>query len=556
MPVAVRALLMPSNRMIKRSLISAIVLALGAGAAPDAGEQSDKHDKNDKKVAIAASSAPAKNKPRIDAHAESPQQTVGDFLEYVRTGKDNIASTYLELTPKTKEQGPELARQLAAILQSQRSFEVDNLSPDWNGDTEDGLPETQEDIAHIAVEDNGAPQPVRLINHPESEPAWRFALVSVALIPAWYARTPNAWVTEHLPEWLQKRGPGGVQFWQWLGLLFGAVLAWAVGFGVSRLVTAMAVNIVKRTKTTIDDVIVTNLQGPIVLACSLGVAAAIAPLLDLPELPATMLFRVIKGGFLVVFFWVCMRAVDLVRDGIIRASQVSNQPSSRSLISLGARFTKALLFVILIIAVLSQLGFPVATLLAGLGIGGLAVALAGQKTLENLIGTFAIGIDQPFREGDFVKVRDFTGTVEAIGLRSTRFRTLDRTIISMPNGKLADEPIETYAARDRFRLFFSLPVRYGSSPEQLQSALTRLEAVLKSQPNVDAGSVSVKLTGLNEWSLGFEVLAMLNTANGDEFNLTRQTVLLRAMHELDEAGVTVQPSAAQVAASQISKRAS
>lgn len=535
--------------MMKTSLVTAIMLALGAGAAPEA-------DTSAKAAAAASSTAPSKNRPRIDAHAESPQQTVGDFLEYVRSGKDNIAATYLELTPKTKEQGPQLARQLAAILQSQRTFEVDNLSPDWNGDTEDGLPEAQEDIARIAIEDNGALQPVRLVNHPNAQPTWRFGLITVAQIPAWYVRTPNAWVTEHLPEWLQRRGPGGVQFWQWLGLLLGAVLAWAVGFGVSRLVTAVAVTIVKRTKTTWDDVILKNLQGPIVLACSLGVAAAISPLLDLPELPATTLFKVIKGGFLAVFFWVCMRSVDLVRDAIIRASLVSNEPASRSLISLGARFTKALLFFILVIAVLSQLGFPVATLLAGLGIGGLAVALAGQKTLENLIGTFAIAIDQPFREGDFVKVRDFTGTVEAIGLRSTRFRTLDRTIISMPNGKVADEPIETYAAQDRFRLLFSLPVRYGSTPEQLQSALTRLEALLKSLPNVDAGSVSVKLTGLNEWSLGFEVLAMLNTADGNEFNLTRTTVLLRAMKELDDAGVTVQPSAVQLAASQISQRAS
>ncbi len=335
-----------------------------------------------------------------------------------------------------------------------------------------------------------------------------------------------------------------MQFWQWVAMLFTVIVSWAVGFGASRMIQRLAMRLAKRTKTEWDDAIVKQLQGPIALACSVGLAMAVLPLLDLPELSATMIFRALKGGFLVVFFWMSLRAVDLAREAIIRGQVINDQPSSRSLISLGSRFTKALLFVVLVIAVLSQLGFPVASLLAGLGIGGLAVALAGQKTLENLIGTFAIGFDTPFREGDFVKVRDFTGTVETIGLRSTRFRTPDRTIISLPNGKLADEAIETYTARDRFRLVVNLPVRYGATSEQLTQALTRLEAEIRTQPQIDGKSVSVKLTAMGESTMAFEAVAMVDTTSADEFSLVRQAVLLLMVHTLDELVVKSRASAA------------
>lgn len=537
MRVALAVTRMSSKRMVKASLVSAIAIALGAGAATDTQSP-------EKPTGPTQAAAKVKALPRPD----SPQATVTDFLEAVRTGRDNIAATYLEMLPNAKEDPKELARQLAAVLQSQPNFEVDSLSPDWNGDTEDGLPDAQEDIAHIAIDEKSAAQPVRLINHPESNPSWRFAAITVHNIPTWYARTPSAWVTSHLPKWLQQRGPAGVQFWQWVAMFVMVIVSWAIGYAVSRSIHGVAMRLVKRTRTEWDDLVVKALQGPIALACSVGVAMASLPFLDLPETPGTMVFRALKGGFLAVFFWVSLRVVDLARDAIIRAQVINDQPSSRSLISLGSRFAKALLFVILVIAVLSQLGFPVASLLAGLGIGGLAVALAGQKTLENLLGTFAIGFDQPFREGDFVKVRDFTGTVETIGLRSTRFRTLDRTIVSLPNGKLADEQIETFAARDRFRLLVNLPVRYGASSEQLGQALTKLEEAIRKQPKIDAKTVSVKLTAMGEWSMAFEALAMVDTTSPDEFNLARQAVLLLMVQTLEELGVKIQPSASAVAA--------
>lgn len=490
------------------------------------------------------------------ATSDSPRTVVNQFLEDVRLGRDSAAAAFLDLAPTngpkkkgdktqpepTKVDAAELARQLAAVLQNQPTFDVDLLSDAPEGNTDDGLAADQEDIASVVTHTTGLAAPVRLLRHVGAVPAWKASASTVALIPIWYERTGHAWVRENLPSWFSKRGPAGVQFWQWLALLLTIVLAWLVGFIVSRLLSRVAGNLTQRTKTQWDDAILHRVQAPVTFACSLAVGSAILPWLDLPQSTEATLFRVIKGGFLVVFFWLCVRGVDTASELIAQSRLAHNRPASRSLLSLGARFAKALLFTILVIAVLSQLGFPVASLLAGLGIGGLAVALAGQKTLENLIGTFAIGFDQPFREGDFVKVRDIAGTVETIGLRSTRIRTLDRTLVTLPNGKLADEQVETISIRDRFRLFLALPIRYGASAEAIQRALSHLEAELKEYANVQPTSVSVRLSAMESWSMTVEVAAMLDTPDGDIFGKTRQAVLLRALQILAEAGVEVQPS--------------
>jgi len=147
------------------------------------------------------------------------------------------------------------------------------------------------------------------------------------------------------------------------------------------------------------------------------------------------------------------------------------------------------------IVALAQLGVSVASLVAGLGIGGLAVALGAQKTLENLFGTLSIGVDQPMREGDFVKLYDFLGTVEQIGLRSTRIRTLDRTIVTIPNGELANQRIESYTARDRLRLATTIGVVYQTTSQQMRAILGELEAILRRHPKIWPDGLAVEVQG-------------------------------------------------------------
>jgi MscS family membrane protein len=198
---------------------------------------------------------------------------------------------------------------------------------------------------------------------------------------------------------------------------------------------------------------------------------------------------------------------------------------------------KVLVVAIAVVALLSELGYPVASLVAGLGIGGLAVALAAQKSLENLFGAFAIGGDQPFREGDFVRVEDFVGTVERVGLRSTRIRTLDRTLITIPNGKLAEMRLESFAARDRMRLWCTVHLVYGTTAHQMREVLAGLERVLREHPKIWPDALTVRFTDLGESSLRIEVMAWFQT-DWDEFQLIRQEMLIQFLAVVEKAGTS------------------
>jgi MscS family membrane protein len=181
----------------------------------------------------------------------------------------------------------------------------------------------------------------------------------------------------------------------------------------------------------------------------------------------------------------------------------------------------------------------VASLLAGLGIGGLVVALAAQKTVENLFGTFSIGTDQPFREGDFIRIDKLMGTVEQIGLRSTRIRTLDRTLVSMPNGKLADAQVESFAPRDRIRLAQDIGLSYGSTAAQITKVLAEIESALRAHPKIWPNDLFVRFKQIGEYALIIEIAALFQTTDWDEFTRIRQEMLLRFIEIVEESGTAL-----------------
>ncbi len=249
-----------------------------------------------------------------------------------------------------------------------------------------------------------------------------------------------------------------------------------------------------------------------------------------------MTYRVIRVGFFVVIFWSIWRLIDVVRQVLSHSRWALTSASSRSLLPLGARVTKVVVLAMAAVAVLSMLGYPVASLVAGLGLVGLALALAAQKTVENLFGAFSIGVDQPFREGDFVKIEDFVGTVEAMGLRSSRFRTLDRTLITIPNGRLADMRLESYTARDRLRLATVIGLVYETTSAQMREVLAGFERVLREHPKIWPDVVTVRFREFAASSLDIEVMAWFRTADWGEFQLIRQEVLLQFMEVVEKAG--------------------
>lgn len=246
-----------------------------------------------------------------------------------------------------------------------------------------------------------------------------------------------------------------------------------------------------------------------------------------------------RSATVVAVVWGAFRCVELARTAIERQPWARERPASRSLLRLGARFAKVTALVFGLLVGLAQLGVSVASLIAGLGIGGLVLALAAQKTVENLFGTVSIGVDQPMREGDFVKVGDTVGTVEQIGLRSTRIRTLDRTIVTIPNGDLSNQRVESYTARDRIRLACTIGLVYATTPAQLRAALAALETILREHPKIWPDAIIVRFTNLGDSSLDIDVMAWFQTCDWNEFQTIRQDVLLAFMDAIARIGTSV-----------------
>lgn len=341
---------------------------------------------------------------------------------------------------------------------------------------------------------------------------------------------------EMIPEPLRTMGPGGLFLWQWIGLALLVAIAVLLGRLGAWLVAWLGGKLVGRTETKLDDDLLLRLRSPMRALASIGlIRIGIVPL-DLHAEASRIAIEILLAGFALALVWGALRAIDVMTTHLATAQWAAFRPSSRSLLSLMSRIAKVLVIVIAGIGFMSGLGLPVASLLAGLGIGGIALAFGAQKTVENLFGAVAIGVDQPFREGDFVKIdADVLGTIEAVGLRSTRIRTLDRTIVSLPNGRLADMKIETFTMRDRIRLASVLNVVYDTSASQMKQVLGDLERVLRDHPGVWKDEIVVRFLQFAESSLDIEIMCWFTTTDINQFRTWRQEVLLGFMEAVERA---------------------
>jgi MscS family membrane protein len=234
--------------------------------------------------------------------------------------------------------------------------------------------------------------------------------------------------------------------------------------------------------------------------------------------------------------WLLWRVLREVMRNVRQRAVLAGRRGTGSLMVLGERLLKAAIFVLAIFLVLGALGFNLTTPLAGLGIGGIAVAFAAQKTLENLFGGVSLLADEVIRIGDVCRFGDRTGTVEDISLRSTRVRTPDRTEISIPNGSLATMNVENLSRRDKILFNTKLGLRYETSPDQMRYVLAQVRRLLYEHPKVETEGARNRLIAFDESALTLEIFSYVLTRDVNEFMAIREDVLLRIMDIVDAAG--------------------
>ncbi len=503
-------------------LIAFIFIAGQASAQPTAPAATD------------TPSAAAETEPEVSP--DSPRASVQEYLDACREARYDEAAKFLTLEGDLAARGPELAKRLKAVLDHHLWIDPSALSPAAGGELQDGLGPDRERLGSVPGP-GGRDEPLRLLRRVEPDRIrWVFSAGTVARIDTWYEALGARWIRERLPEALLRPGPKDLQWWQWLALIPLIGLAWVIGRGLGAITRRVLVRLTSHTQSDWDDKLVERVAGPLTLGWFIVVANLLLGRLDLFPPAEAFLHSGLRALGLVVVFWSLWRVVDMVAAAMRASPALYDRASARSMLSLGERFGKVMVLALGVVAALSELGYPVASLVAGLGLGGLAFALAAQKTVENLFGSVSLAVDEPFRIGDFVRIDDFVGTIEAIGLRSTRVRTLDRTLVTLPNGKLADTKVESFTARDRIRLACIISLVYSTSAAQIRAVLDGLEEVLRAHPKIWPDAVVVRFKELGASSLDIEIMAWFQTPDWSEFQLIRQGVLIQFMEVVERAG--------------------
>lgn len=468
-------------------LLLVLVMAVGFAPTPATAEPSGDDD-------------PA----AVSAGSETPRELIESFLARTREGRLDEASRLLD--PRFPAKHAETtARRLRAVLDRRLWVDLSTLSRMPGGTPDDGLPV---DIDRLgAVPGPSGPEPVLLRR--TSSGRWVIAASSLDRVNAWYERLPDRWLREHLPAWLFRTGPRDLFYWQWLALPIVVVVFWIVARLLLVPFFMVGRRVLKRTKATWDDELLERLRAPGTLGlAALGIYLALPSLLLVTPAHAFVL-SVLKVVVLLVLFWGGLRSVDVAFSEARNSAWLQAHPQARGILPFVARAAKVLIFLIALVTTLQQLGYAITGLIAGLGIGGLAIALAAQKTFENLIGSIALSVDQPFHHGDLVKIDDVVGTVEEIGLRSTRLRTVQNTLVTLPNGKLADARIENLSLRKHIRFTTTIGLTYGTSLQAVRNITQDVRELLAGMAEVLAGSPDVRVLQLGQSSLDIEVAAQL-----------------------------------------------
>ena len=468
---------------------------------------------------------------------ETPYGTIYGFLHAAQAGNYSNAAQYLQLsTSKRAAQGEDLAVKLRAVMDRAFSGNLRLISNLPEGSPQEGSSPNQQRLGPLSAGDVDAELDLVRVSDPSGAKIWLISSETLAKVPDLYDRLEVRQVESHLPDFLVQYEFLGIAIWQWLAVLLAIPISAALGWLTIRF---LGLYQKLRRRSSIPRPAAWNaISKPLWLLFATIYDGVLVRQLGLPLLARHTHQEVIGVVFIVACAWLLSRIVQQiarrVREGAIRAGRTG----TGSLLLLGERVLKALISIVAVFAILSSLGVNMTTALAGLGIGGIAIAFAAQKTLENLFGGVSLLGDEVIRVGDICRFGDKTGTVEDISLRSTRIRTPERIELSIPNGSLATMNIENLSRRDKILFNTKLGLRYETSADQLRYVLAQIRRMFYEHPKVETDGARIRFIGYDNSALTLEVFCYVLTRDGAEFLAIQEDLLLRIMDIVEASGTT------------------
>jgi MscS family membrane protein len=441
-------------------------------------------------------------------------------------------------TAHRQSQGADFATKLKFLMDRAFVGSLRRISTSAEGSPDSGGPD-QQNIGVFSVGNEGADSEVPVIlvrvTDPNAGKVWLFSSGTLGKVPDLYDTVEAHQVENKLPQTLVKTTFLGMPLWQWLALLAAIPVAIIAGWAVV-LFLAIPRRLYLRFKKRPDLHSYRRVSMPLLLVFSAVAHRIMAHYFGLPLLSRFYYGRTVGVLVCIGLFWFLLRITSVTMQRLRTHAIAIGRRGTGTLMVLGERLLSALVVVIGVLAVLAILGFNLTTVLAGLGIGGIAIAFAAQKTLENLFGGISVLADEVIRVGDYCRFGDRTGTVVDISLRSTRVRTDARTELSIPNGMLATMSIENYTRRDKILFNPALAIRYETTGDQLRYLLAEIRRLLYQHPRVEPETASIRFANVDQSALRLEIVAYVLTTDSNEFAAIREDLLLRISEIVGRSG--------------------
>ena len=528
------------TRTLHVAIIGTAALILGTiwltplGAETDAGNPSLKQviEKPSKGTAELERTAPGI--PDDPLGRGTPRSSVRGFLSSAKERNYVQAAEYFDLRnlPQglTESQGPELARQLRIVLDQTLWIDLELLSTSPEGEQSDNLPIARERIGRISAEGKTYDLLLQRVPRGDGVYIWKFADVTVAEIPELYRQFGYGQLERFLPAWMFDVSILGINLWLWAAVIgLGIVL-----YPAAMLVTKLAAAALRLLHLEFAEQFERLFSGPVTLLIWTVMVKSTATVLGSSiALSALGQARTVQ---VIGLAWLLMRLVDFVVQRAGTNLERKGLGGTRVLLMPVARLMKFVALAGAVLLWLDNAGYKVTTLLAGLSISGVAVALASQKSLENLFGAVTLFTSRPVKVGDFCRFGNEIGTVEEIGLRATRIRTLDRTVITVANAEFANLHLDNFSARDRFWYHPTLQLRYETTPDQIRYILVEVRKMLYAHPKVLAEPLHVRFKSFGQYSLDVEVFAYIGVTDYTESLEVAEDLNLRIMDIVSSAG--------------------
>jgi MscS family membrane protein len=485
--------------------------------------------------ALATEPKPEPTAPLDPLGRQTPRSSLINFLKYEGRGNYATAARFLQLPPG--ENLEQLSKEFQ-ILDPKFQGNINMLSDDPNGTVEAGLPPGQVRAGVVTVDGATADVILVRVDDPVAGKIWLISQGTLASIPRLYALLESEEPTEasRIRRALLT-GPVilGMSSAQWLCWLLSIPLAWLLAWLSTFLFSAPRRVWCKLSQLPFRTVWDTPLGMPLRCMIAILLHGLFVYLLQPPLLHRIYYSRLLAAMLAGCFGWLASRLSD---QGFNRALNQTRAHSSggESILILMQRLNRVGIMIIALVATLALLGLNVTTTLAGLGIGGLAVALAAQKTLENLIGGISLLLDRAVQVGDFCKIGERVGTVADIGLRSLKLRTLDQNLLVVPNGLLAQMQFENMKQRPKLLLQQNFSLRIETQVEQLRFVLDGVQRMLDEDPAIEAGSSRLRVTSFAGAAFELELFAFAKTGDFREFTGIRQEIILKIAGIVEAAG--------------------